>query len=196
MIACLKTEAFCREPQFILSQITETVTSSLTGGRTITQPLLRLFSKSICCDRPRHTVFGQLFAVESIVIGNTPMYYERKLFALLHDPYLKALYRNKSSKGVWERVSCLKKHTQELQDWWNKHGGITADHIASASDRLSFQQEMRTPPIQTNNVTQVEITHPISGAKSCLNFSWAGSLSDENLTEIETDSFLKIPRKP
>ncbi|MFN4280281.1 type III-B CRISPR-associated protein Cas10/Cmr2 [Thermosynechococcus sp.] len=116
------------------------------------------------------------------------MYYERKLFALLHDPYLKALYRNKGLKGAWQQVSCLNRHTQQLQDWWNKHGGVTADHIASASDRLSFQGGMMTPPTQTGNVTQVEIAHPITGAKSHLNFSFAGSLSDENLAEIEAQS--------
>lgn len=73
------------------------------------------------------------------------MYYERKLFALLHDPYLKALYRNKALKGPWQQVSCLNQHAQDLQNWWNHHGGVTADHIASASDRLSFQRGMSTP---------------------------------------------------
>ncbi|URR36147.1 hypothetical protein NBE99_03170 [Thermosynechococcus sp. HN-54] len=74
------------------------------------------------------------------------MYYERKLFALLHDPYLKALYTNKALKGAWQQVSCLNQHAQDLQNWWNHHSGVTADHIASASDRLSFQRGMSTPP--------------------------------------------------
>ncbi|QEP99999.1 type III-B CRISPR-associated protein Cas10/Cmr2 [Thermosynechococcus sp. CL-1] len=116
------------------------------------------------------------------------MYYERKLFALLHDPYLKALYRNKALKGPWQQVSCLNQHAQDLQNWWNHHGGVTADHIASASDRLSFQRGMSTPPTTTANITQVEIRHPITGAKSNLNFAFAGSLSDENLADIEAQS--------
>ncbi|MFN4066699.1 MAG: hypothetical protein ACK4K5_05700 [Thermosynechococcus sp.] len=71
------------------------------------------------------------------------MYYERKLFALLHDPYLKALYRNKGLKGAWQQVSCLNQHAQHLKNWWDNHSGVTADHIASASDRLSFQSYLR-----------------------------------------------------
>lgn len=131
---------------------------------------------------------GWLSAVESIVLGSLSMYYERKLFALLHDPYLKALYRNKGLKGAWQQVSCLNQHAQDLQNWWNHHSGVTADHIASASDRLSFQRGMSTPPTTTVNITQVEIRHPITGAKSDLNFAFAGSLSDENLAEIEQRS--------
>ncbi|HIK24415.1 MAG TPA: hypothetical protein IGP91_00715 [Thermosynechococcus sp. M46_R2017_013] len=45
------------------------------------------------------------------------MYYEGKLYALLHDPYLKALYKNKGSKGQWQQVNCLSQHTQALEDW-------------------------------------------------------------------------------
>ncbi len=113
------------------------------------------------------------------------MYYERKLFALLHDPYLKALYLNKASKGPWEQVACLARCKTELEDWWNRHSGSSADHIASASDRLSFTRAMRTSPTTTNAVTQVNICHPITGSKSALDFAFAGSLSDNTLAEVE-----------
>jgi len=113
------------------------------------------------------------------------MYYERKLFALLHDPYLKALYTNKASKGAWQQVTCLSSRSQELEAWWNQHRGVSADHIASASDRVSFTPQMRTSPTTTGGVTQVEICHPISGAKSTLDFAFAGSLSDNTLATVE-----------
>jgi CRISPR-associated protein Cmr2 len=123
------------------------------------------------------------------------MYYERKLFALLHDPYLKALYRNKSSKGPWQQVTCLYHLGSDLQTWWNTHGGIKSDHLASASDRVSFTSAMRTSPTTANAVTQVEVCHPMTGVKSTLNFIFAGSLNDDHLAAIEGQSIWEAIRQ-
>jgi len=66
-------------------------------------------------------------------------YFRRKLFALLHDPQLKPLYRHKDGKGPWEQVAELYHHREALEPWWHSHQGILSDHIAAASDRLSIR---------------------------------------------------------
>lgn len=90
-----------------------------------------------------------------------PMYFARKLFALLHDPPLKSLLENKGVKGAWEQVNELYKYKDELESWWQT--GEISDHIASASDRFTFRKDIRLDAQQIDATTQVEIRHPISG---------------------------------
>jgi CRISPR-associated protein Cmr2 len=90
--------------------------------------------------------------------------YHRKLFALLHDPQLKALYEQKNLRGPWEQIDCLQDHQQELEDWWERHGGKSADHISSASDRINLRKIVKNAQ-QLDGTTKVEVRHPLSGQK-------------------------------
>lgn len=89
-------------------------------------------------------------------------FYQRKLFALLHDPMLKSLYKYKDIKGPWEQIECLYANREELEAWWAA-GGDQADHIASASDRVTLKKRIYEDANQSDGTTRVEVRHPISG---------------------------------
>lgn len=110
------------------------------------------------------------------------MYYRRKLFALFHDPFLKPLFRNKAEKGSWRQLTCLRESEQDLLNWWSNQQGILSDHIASASDRLSFRQGMQVDATVEQAMTAVEICHPITGTKQQLHFG--DTYTDDRLIEI------------
>ncbi len=88
--------------------------------------------------------------------------YHRKLFALLHDPQLKPLYKYKNLQGPWDQIDCLQNYQQELEDWWEKYGGKSADHISSASDRINLRDIIKNAK-QLDGKTKVEVRHPLSG---------------------------------
>lgn len=116
------------------------------------------------------------------------MYYRRKLFALFHDPFLKALFTNKGETGSWQQLTCLFEVAQELEAWWKdpsnpEKGGIRADHISSASDRLSFRRDMQIDATVERAMTQIEVCHPITGAKQTLHFG--DTYTDARLLEID-----------
>lgn len=113
------------------------------------------------------------------------MYYRRKLFALFHDPLLKALFRDKSEKGSWRQLTCLSEVASELETWWSNHegGGVLADHISSASDRLSFRRDMQVDATVEQAMTTIEVCHPITGAKQTLDFG--DTYTDDRLIEID-----------
>ncbi|MGA7953991.1 MAG: type III-B CRISPR-associated protein Cas10/Cmr2 [Gloeobacterales cyanobacterium] len=90
--------------------------------------------------------------------------YHRKLFALLHDPILKALYKQKNLKGPWEKIGFLYENKDKLERWWEQYGGKTTDHIASASDRLALKN-IHQNAVQIDEKTKVEVHHPLSGQK-------------------------------
>ncbi|APB32483.1 Putative hydrolase of the HD superfamily (permuted catalytic motifs) [Gloeomargarita lithophora Alchichica-D10] len=90
------------------------------------------------------------------------MYFARKLFALLHDPPLKSLLKNKGVQGSWTQVNELYRFEAELISWWDTTGEIS-DHIASASDRFTFRRGIQLDAQIMDASTQIEIRHPISG---------------------------------
>jgi CRISPR-associated protein Cmr2 len=109
--------------------------------------------------------------------------FSQKLFALLHDPLLKALYRNKSRKGPWEQFFDDETNN-ELNAWWNR-GGITADHIAAASDRMTLRSgnEYFVNAELRDGITYSEVRHPISGQSKV--FSFNAAFTDVRLSELE-----------
>ncbi len=90
--------------------------------------------------------------------------YHRKLFALLHDPILKALYKKKDLKGPWEQIKFLSENKEGLEQWWEQYGGESADHIGAASDRISLRSIVKNAQ-QLDDKTSIEIRHPLSGQK-------------------------------
>lgn len=101
-------------------------------------------------------------------------YWQAKIWALLHDPALKALHRDMSREGIWEvlRQGCMQgwKSPKEpsshpntdLNSTWLKYVGL-CDLIASASDRTTIG---RLPPqysaIHYDN-QGLQIRHLLSG---------------------------------
>ncbi len=110
-------------------------------------------------------------------------YYRRKLFALLHDPPLKALYQYKNGMGPWNQIDCLYLHQNELLNWWNPDAGKQADFIASGSDRASIIKGIYADARYENGQTQVEISHPISGQKRTVKI-W-DQLTEQQIATIE-----------
>ncbi len=125
---------------------------------------------------------------------STENYYRRKLFALLHDPQLKGLYKNKNGKGPWESFDCLKSDS-DIETWWDiKHGkGVQADHIGATSDRmtLSNDKDLYLNRKQEAGKTTLEVRHPISGQEHNLEF--AGVYTDEQLKELEEKAIKDLP---
>ncbi|MDX2273554.1 MAG: type III-B CRISPR-associated protein Cas10/Cmr2 [Cyanobacteriota bacterium] len=109
-------------------------------------------------------------------------FYRRKLFALLHDPQLKPLYKYKNGKGPWEQVVELYHHEAELESWWASQQGVLADHIAAASDRLSIKGVFKDAA-QLSGRTEVEVRHPLSGEKQKIQI-W-NQLTEAQIAKIE-----------
>jgi CRISPR-associated protein Cmr2 len=109
--------------------------------------------------------------------------FSQKLFALLHDPLLKALYKNKSHKGPWEQFFDSETN-KELEDWWNR-GGISADHLAAASDRMTFKigKGYFVDAELSDGITYSEVRHPISGQPKV--FPFYDRFTDERLADFE-----------
>ncbi len=116
------------------------------------------------------------------MVEHRTLYFRRKLFALLHDPQLKALYQYKNGKGPWQQVAELYHHGEELESWWQAHQGVISDHIAAASDRLTIRDIYKDAE-QLGGRTQVEVRHPLSGEKQ--NIQIWNQLTEGQLEEIQ-----------
>ncbi len=86
-------------------------------------------------------------------------FYQRKLYALLQAPELRAWGEDLASQ-----LTCLNNDLSSLQTWWGQSGdrnqGGQAQDIASSSDRVNlYHIEHR------ENTQQVTVHHPISGQK-------------------------------
>jgi CRISPR-associated protein Cmr2 len=127
------------------------------------------------------------------------IYWQAKIWGLLHDPALKALYRNLSQEGQWQNLDCMRgwkspkarnTHVQtELNSTWLQHVGL-CDLIASASDRNTIG---RLPPQHSRiqySQDGLVIHHLLSGSPQTLNLSqWHSQLlepqNDEFVQSIE-----------
>jgi CRISPR-associated protein Cmr2 len=109
----------------------------------------------------------------------------RKLFALLHDPQLKPLYKEKDLKGPWDQIDCLQNYQQELEDWWEKYGGKSADHISAASDRINLRNIIKNAK-QLDGTTKIEVRHPLSGQKQEIVIR--NTLHQDRVRDIENEA--------
>ncbi|MDY6806803.1 MAG: type III-B CRISPR-associated protein Cas10/Cmr2 [Cyanobacteriota bacterium] len=98
------------------------------------------------------------------------IYWQAKIWGLLHDPILKALHTNagRGGEGAWESLACMEgwvspksndKSSSPLCGEWLKHIGL-CDLLASASDRAAIGR------VKTNvdyDDSGIEIKHLLSG---------------------------------
>jgi len=125
---------------------------------------------------------------------NTP-YWQAKIWALLHDPPLKALHNNtgRGKEGAWKSLACMegwvspkaksyKASTYSSQ--WLKEIAL-CDLIASASDRAALG---RLPSGTTVDYDQkgLEISHLLSGEKQMVKLGqWHDFLLDKGTNRAE-----------
>jgi CRISPR-associated protein Cmr2 len=88
------------------------------------------------------------------------VFWQAKIWGLLHDPLLKSLYKSKNQEGIWEEVlkklgnpnpSALKQQVKE------------ADFIAAASDRPSWDQDNQHGHVDYNHTQGLQVSHLLSG---------------------------------
>ncbi|WP_199245589.1 type III-B CRISPR-associated protein Cas10/Cmr2 [[Phormidium] sp. ETS-05] len=124
-------------------------------------------------------------------------FWKAKIWGLLHDPALKALYTGSSrgEEGAWSELDCMQGWVSPkqksfkdspLSDQWLRHVGL-CDLIASASDRAAIGR-LPTPDSAIDyNAEGVEIRHLLSGASQTLKLgAW-----HEHLTSQGSAKWLK-----
>jgi CRISPR-associated protein Cmr2 len=88
------------------------------------------------------------------------VFWQAKIWGLLHDPLLKSLYKNKSQQSIWEEVlkrlgnsnpSSLAKQVKE------------ADFIAAASDRPAWDQDNNRGHVDYEQAQGLHVSHLLSG---------------------------------
>ncbi len=105
------------------------------------------------------------------------LYWQSKIFALLHDPVFKPFHTDKSQEGLWRELDVM-------QDWQDlpEDGKLlnylkNADHISAASDRGAIAN-IKT---QIDYVSEgLEISHLLSGAKQRLQLDILDSIADKD----------------
>ncbi|MBE9242220.1 type III-B CRISPR-associated protein Cas10/Cmr2 [Synechocystis salina] len=107
------------------------------------------------------------------------VYWQAKIWGLLHDPALKALHNNsgRGGEGVWQSLACMQnwvspksseeKKEGELSNTWLDHVGLS-DLIASASDRGAIHHIGTFIDYDTDGLN---LCHLLSGAKLPLTFT-------------------------
>jgi CRISPR-associated protein Cmr2 len=128
------------------------------------------------------------------------IYWQTKIWALLHDPALKALSstRDLAREGQWELLSCMdgwrspKPHGKESGDCqlhreWLKYVGL-CDLIASASDRSTIGRlDPSYSSISYQPGTGLEISHLLSGKHQdiTINPLWEQNLNQQRREFLE-----------
>ena len=125
-------------------------------------------------------------------------FWQAKIWGLLHDPPLKALYEQKSKEGAWQSLTCMNGWVSpkgnlanaQYSNKWLKHIGL-CDHIASASDRAAIGRLPKTSVDYTNE--GIQIRHLLSGEPQTLKLrQWHDHLIELGrgrtnwLTHVET----------
>ena len=89
------------------------------------------------------------------------LYWQAKIWGLLHDPVFKPLLTDKSGAGAWKKLAVM----QELQDNHQLLNYLqNADKIAAASDRITIGSHDSTQ-VNYGEGTGLEISHLLSGAR-------------------------------
>ncbi|MBD2636490.1 type III-B CRISPR-associated protein Cas10/Cmr2 [Limnothrix sp. FACHB-881] len=134
------------------------------------------------------------------------IYWQAKIWGLLHDPALKTLrpVQNLSDEGPWHVLKCMddwyspkvsdsqrKQHPERydsskntLQGNWLKHVA-KCDLIASASDRTSMGRLPYEISVSYKANDGLEITHLMSGAPQTLRFDPSFKVDDIRQSEID-----------
>jgi CRISPR-associated protein len=115
------------------------------------------------------------------------LYWQSKIFALLHDPVFKPFHTDKSTESLWRELDVM-------QDWQDlpEDGKLlnylkNADYISAASDRSAIAN-IKT---QINYGTEgLEISHLLSGAKQRLQLDLLDSIAGKNRELINREKEL------
>ena len=116
----------------------------------------------------------------------TTSFWQAKIWGLLHDPLLKALYQKKSAEGLWIEILTRLGNTnpQELGKKLK-----VADFIAAASDRPSWNdQDKKRGHVNYDSEEGLHVSHLLSGKHQKLfisSFSNASSTQDNEISSIE-----------
>ena len=115
------------------------------------------------------------------------LYWQSKIFALLHDPVFKPFHTDKSQESLWRELDVM-------QDWQDipEDGKLlnylkNADYISAASDRGAIA----TIKIPVNYSSEgLEISHLLSGAKQRLRIDNIGSIAGKDRELIDREKQL------
>jgi CRISPR-associated protein Cmr2 len=116
------------------------------------------------------------------------LYWQSKIFALLHDPVFKPFYTDKSKASLWRELDVMQDWEDMLEDGKLLNYLRNADYISAASDRGAIANIK----IQVNcGAEGLEISHLLSGAKQRLQIGDIGLIAgkDRELIEIEKKLF-------
>lgn len=107
--------------------------------------------------------------------------YHRKLYALVRS--LESIdWLGTDISYIYNGLTCLQPHLDELQDWWQNQGGNIAASISSSSDRVNLNST--ASPGQKNNI---EVRHPISGQRQSIDILVFNQPIDISIIAAETD---------
>jgi len=90
------------------------------------------------------------------------LYWQAKIWGLLHDPVFKPLLTDKSGSGAWKKLAVMQElqNNQKLLDYLGN-----ADTIAAASDRMTISKDDSIQVNYGQGHPGLEISHLLSGAK-------------------------------
>jgi CRISPR-associated protein Cmr2 len=113
------------------------------------------------------------------------VFWQAKIWGLLHDPSLKSLYKQKNAQGIWAEVLCKLGNSnptalaKQVKD---------ADFIAAASDRPSWDQDNKRGHVDYNHARGLHVSHLLSGARQHVVIDGRGDAhprQDQELQETE-----------
>lgn len=88
------------------------------------------------------------------------LFWQAKIWGLLHDPLLKSLYKNKGQEGLWDEVL---RQLGSSNPSSVKNQVKDADFIAAASDRPSWDQDNNRGYVDYKHADGLHISHLLSG---------------------------------
>ena len=125
-------------------------------------------------------------------MGNMRLYWQSKIFALLHDPVFKPFDLDKAKSDLWRELDVM-------QDWQDIPADgkllnylINADYISAASDRTSISSINNH--LNYNEEQGLEIAHLLSGAKQQLKGSDRQTLVNKAASVAQVQHQLQDPR--
>ena len=117
------------------------------------------------------------------------LYWQSKIFALLHDPVFKPFHTDKSQEGWWRELEVMKDWQDIPADGKLLNYLRNADYISAASDRTAIGNI--DGYINYDEKKGLEISHLLSGAKQQIQI-----LDRQALISKEQELFLAIKHEP
>ena len=119
------------------------------------------------------------------MIGNMRLYWQSKIFALLHDPVFKPFYLDKAKSDLWRELDVMQEWQDIPADDKLLNYLRNADYISAASDRTSISSINNH--LNYDEEQGLEIAHLLSGAKQQIK-----RLDRQTLINTEQELLLEI----